>query len=186
MPQRPTALFLGEGGVLLANGWDGGGNPMKKMLLAIDDSDGSWKAVDYVSQQFAGVNDLKVTLFHVLVGLPPQFWDDGHFLTEEEKTTRKTVIDKWLSNQHHVIEPLFNRAIETLMAAGVGRGQIETKFISESVDAPAQCILAEAKAGGYRTLVVGRCGHSVRHLFMGGTASTIVNAGAGMVICVAG
>ena len=61
---------------------------MKKLLLAIDDSDGSWKAVDYVGQQFAGLNDLKVTLFHVLAGFPPQFWDDGHFSPQKRRNRR--------------------------------------------------------------------------------------------------
>ncbi len=157
---------------------------MRSMLVAIDDSEGSWKAVDYVGRQFAGVNDVKITLFHVLLGLPPQFWDDGHFLTEEEKAARKVVVEKWLSNQKYVLEPLFNRAIEKLTAFGIRRNQIETKSISESIDVVAQCILAEAKAGGYQTLVIGRCGRSVRHLLLGSTASTIINAGAGMAICV--
>ena len=158
---------------------------MKKLLLAIDDSDGSWKAVDYVGQQFAGLNDLKVTLFHVLVGFPPQFWDDGHFLTEEEKSARQAVIEKWLSNQQSILDLLFKRAIEKLTASGLRRDQIETKYISESIDVIPQCILAEARAGGYRTLVIGRCGHSVRHLFLSSTAGTVVNAGAGMAVCVA-
>ncbi len=158
---------------------------MKKMLLAIEDSDGSWKAVDYVGQQFAGLNDLKITLFHVLEGFPPQCWDDGHFLTEQEKAARKTVIEKWQSNQQAILDHLFKRAIEKLTASGIRRDQIETKYISESIDVIPQCILAEAKAGGYRTLVIGRCGHSVRHLFLSSTATTIVNAGAGIAICVA-
>jgi len=157
---------------------------MKKMLVAIDDSEGSWKAVDYVSQQFAGADDLKITLFHVLLGLPPQFWDDGHFLTEEETATRKAVIEKWLSNQNYVLEPLFSQAIEKLTKSGIRRDHIETKSVSESIDVIAQCILAEAKAGGYQTLVIGRCGRSVKHFLLGSTASTIINAGAGMAICV--
>ncbi len=157
---------------------------MKKMLVAIDDSEGSWKAVDYVGQQFAGVGDLKITLFHVLLGLPPQFWDDGHFLTVEEKAARKTVVEKWLSNQEYVLEPLFNRAIEKLTASGIRPDQIETKSVSESIDVIPQCILAEAKAGGYQTLVIGRCGRPVRHFLLGSTANAIINAGAGIAICV--
>ncbi len=157
---------------------------MKKMLVAIDDSEGSWRAVDYVSQQFAGVDDVQITLFHVLLGLPPQFWDDGHFLTVQEIAARKAVVEKWMSNQQLVLEPLFNRAIEKLTSTGIRRGQIETKYVSESIDVIAQCILAEAKSGGYQTLVIGRCGRSVKHFFLGSTTSTIINAGAGMAICV--
>ncbi len=157
---------------------------MKKMLVAIDDSEGSWKAVDYVGQQFSGMGDLRITLFHVLLGLPPQFWDDGHFLTEEEKAARKVVVEKWLSNQKYVLDPLFNRAIGNLMASGIKRDQIETKSISESIEAIAECILAEVKSGGYQTLVIGRCGRSVKHFLLGSTASAIINAGAGAAICV--
>ncbi len=157
---------------------------MRKMLLAIDDSEGSWRAVDYVGQQFTGDQDLQITLFHVLLGLPPQFWDDGHFLTQQEIAARKAVVEKWLSNQKLVLEPLFNRAIEKLTSSGIGRDQIKTKSVSESIDVIAQCILAEAKSGGYQTLVIGRCGRSVKHFFLGSTASTIINSGAGMAICV--
>lgn len=157
---------------------------MRKALVAIDDSDGSWKAIDYVGHQFEGMKDLKITLLHVLEGLPPQFWDDGHLLTEEEKASRKIVIEKWFSNQKYVLEPLFKRAIETLISLGIRRDQIETKSISESIQVIPQCILAEAKAGGYQTLVIGRCGHSLRHYFLGSTASAIINAGAGIAICV--
>jgi len=59
---------------------------VKKVLVTIDDSDGSWKALDYVGKQCEGVNDLEITLFHVLVGLPPQLWDDRHLLTEADST----------------------------------------------------------------------------------------------------
>jgi len=157
---------------------------MKKILLAIDDSVGSWRAVDYVGQQFAGLEDVQITLFHVLLGLPPQFWDDGHFLTGQEIAARKVVVEKWSSNQQLVLEPLFNRGIEKLTNSGIGRDQIKTKSVSESIDVIAQCILAEAKAGGYQTLVIGRCGRSVKHFFLGSTANSIINAGAGMAICV--
>ena len=157
---------------------------MRKILVAIDNADGSWKAVDYVGRQFEGLKDLKITLFHVLEGLPPQFWDDGHLLTEEEKGARKIVIDKWLSNQRYSLEPLFKRAIEKLTELGIQRDQLETKSISESIEVIPQCILAEARAGGYKTLVIGRCGNSMKHLLLGSTASTIINAGAGIAICV--
>ncbi len=157
---------------------------MKKILVAIDDSDGSWKAVDYVGNQFSGVKDLEITLFHVRVGLPPQFWDDGHFLTEEEKVERRTVVEKWLSHQKDVLEPLFKRAVERLTALGIPGNRIETKFVSESIEAIPKCVLSEAKAGGYQTLVIGRCGRSAKHFLLGSTTSSIINSGGGMAICV--
>jgi nucleotide-binding universal stress UspA family protein len=157
---------------------------MKRMLIAIDDSEGSWKAVDYVGQQFAGAKDLAVTLLHVAVRLPPQFWDDGHLLSEQEKQDREKVVDTWLSNQKKAFEPLFKRAVERLVRWGIGSGQIATKVISDSIDPVFQSILGEARAGEYQTLVIGRFGHRVKRLLLGSTANRVINAGAGMAICV--
>ncbi len=160
---------------------------MKKMLIAVDGSEGSLKAVEHVGRQFAGVSDLQITLFHVLLGEPPQFWDDGHLLTEDERKTRKMVIEKWLTNQKTRLEPIFQRAIDTLTREGISRDQVSTKFASESIDVIPQCILGEAKAGGYQTLVIGRCGRSrTMHFLLGSIANQIVNAGEGLAVCVVG
>jgi nucleotide-binding universal stress UspA family protein len=160
---------------------------MKKMLVCIDDSEGSWKAIEYVGDQFAGVKDLEITLFHVLLGLPPEFWDDGHFLTEEEKLARKTVVDKWMANQKQILDPLFQKAVKTLVSQGILPEQIKSKFKSESIDAVDQCILTEARSGHYRMLVIGRCGqHSTKHFLLGSVTGRILNSGAGMAICVVG
>ncbi len=163
------------------------GITMRKILIAIDGSEGASRAVDYVGRQFAGVSDLRVTLFHALLGEPPQFWDDGHLLTEDEKKARKTVIDKWLANQKGRLDSIFQKAIEALNRAGIGSEQIVTKFTTESIDVVARCILAEARAGDYQTLVIGRCGRSqTMHLLLGSIASQILNAATGLALCVVG
>jgi len=160
---------------------------MKKMLIAVDDSEGSLRAVEHVARQFAGMSDLQVTLYHVLLGEPPQFWDDGHLLTEEERKARKMVIEKWVTNQKIKLEPIFQKAIKTLTRGGISSDQIITKFTSESIDVIPQCILAEAKAGGYQTLVIGRCGRSrTMHFFLGSIANQVVNAGEGLAVYVVG
>jgi len=160
---------------------------MKKVLIAVDDSEGSLKAVEHVARQFARMTDLQITLFHVLLGEPPEFWDDGHLLTEEERKARKMVIEKWVTNQKIKLEPIFQKAIDTLTREGILRDQIVTKFILESIDVIPQCILAEAKAGGYQTLVIGRCGRSrTMHVLLGSIANRVVNAGEGLAVCVVG
>lgn len=158
---------------------------MKKMLIAIDGSEGALKAVDYVGGHFAGVSDIQTTLFHVSPGVPPELWDDGHILTEEEKAARKTVLDKWLSNQRPKVQSIFQPAIEALTKRGVKPHQIETKSVSESVKNTAECILAEARTGGYQTLVMGRCGVSrTAHALLGSIVNKILNQGAGIAVCV--
>jgi len=154
------------------------------MLLAIDGSQCSMRAVDYAGRQFSGNRDLRITLLHVLPYPPAPFWDDGHILTEEEKTARNKVIEKWLVNQRAKLEPLFHEAVEILIAKGIGPEQIEKKSISDSTDV-AESILEEARDGGYQTLVLGRCGLSASKRFLMGSVTTkIVNNGSGIAICI--
>jgi len=160
---------------------------MRKILIAIDGSEGALKAVDYAGNQFAGMGDLQITLYHVSPGIPPELWDDGHILNEEEKAARRKVLDKWLANQQAKIESVFQPAIENLTQRGIKPKQIETKSVSESVKNTAECILTEAKAGGYHTLIIGRCGASATvHALMGSIANKIASRGAGIAVCLVG
>jgi hypothetical protein len=126
---------------------------VRRILIAIDGSEGASKAVDYAGKQFAGISDLQITLYHVSPGVPPELWDDGHILNQEEKTARRKVLDKWLANQQAKIESVFQ----------------------------------PAKAGGYQTLIMGRCGSSATvHALMGSIANKITNRGAGIAVCLVG
>jgi nucleotide-binding universal stress UspA family protein len=160
---------------------------MRKILIAIDGSEGASKAADYAGKQFAGISDLQITLYHVSPGVPPELWDDGHILDEEEKTARRKVLDKWLANQQAKIESIFQPAIEGLTQRGINPKQIETKSVSESVKNTAECILAKAKTGGYQTLIMGRCGAPATvHALMGSIANKIASRGAGIAVCLVG
>jgi nucleotide-binding universal stress UspA family protein len=144
---------------------------MNKILVAIDDSEGALKAVDFVGHLFAGAGDSKVTVLHVIPNLPAPLWDDGHILTEEEREARKQVIDKWLDNQK-------------LRLQGVSRDRIETKTLTDTLDV-AEKILFEVKDGGYQMLAIGRHGYSkTKRLIMGSVAASIINHGSGMAVCV--
>ena len=157
---------------------------MNKMLVAIDGSQCSMRAVDYAGRQFSGNRDLRVTLLHVLPYPPAPFWDDGHILSEQEKAARNSVIEKWLVNQRAKLEPLFKEAVELLIGQGIGPEQIEKKSISDSTDV-AESILEEARDGGYQTLILGRCGLSASKRFLMGSVTTkIVNNGSGIAICI--
>lgn len=157
---------------------------MKKMLVAIDGSEGSSKAVEFVGRFFSGSGDLKITLFYVLPELPAGLWEEGHILIEEEKAKRKDTIDNWLDNQKLKIEPIFKTAIDTLTKRGISPEQLETKTVSEFADA-AQGILTEAKSGGYQTIVLGRRGLSnISRFLMGSVTNKIIHHGTGLTICI--
>lgn len=157
---------------------------MKKLLIAVDGSESSLRAVDYVGRQFAGIEDFRVTLFHVLPYVPTSFWDDGHVLTAGERQARQEVVDKWKRNQQLKLDPIFRSAKEVLIKKGIREAQIDTKSVSDSADV-AETILEEVSDGGYQTLVIGRRGLSpAKRLLMGSVTSEIINRGAGTAICV--
>ena len=157
---------------------------MKKMLIAIDGSDCALKAVDYVGRQFSGVDDLLITLLHVLPYPPAPLWDDGHIPTKEEKGERDIAIERWLKDQRSKADGIFAKAVDILTSNGFSAHQIETKTVSDSTDV-AGSILEETRDKGYQTLVVGRCGHSPAKKFvMGSVTMKIISHGAGVAICV--
>lgn len=155
---------------------------MKKLLIAIDDSASSMKAAEYVAEQFGGAGEIQVGLVHVLPNLPALFWDEGHILSEEEKRDRQKVVDTWLAGQMKKMVPKFNKAVEALTKTGVKPEQIQIKSISDSIDV-ADSIIEEARDGGYRTIIVGRCDRSAKHL-LGSVSSRIVAQGAGLTVTI--
>ncbi len=157
---------------------------MNKILIAVDGSEGSLKAADYVGHQFSGMDDLHITLLHILPYVPTSFWDDGHILTKQERSAREKVIDIWVRNQQLRVDPIFQSATEILIRRGIDPEQVETKGVSDSADV-AESILEEARDGGYQTLVLGRRGFSpAKRLFIGSVTTKIINHGAGIAICV--
>lgn len=154
---------------------------MIKLLVAIDDSSGAMKAVDYVAQQLSQCG-AQIGLVHVLPNLPAIFWDEGHILSEAEKSDRKKVVDKWLDAQKAKIEPIFKESIETLTAKGVPADWIQTRFVSDSTDV-ADSIIEQARDSGYQTIVVGRSHHSPKNV-LGTVPYRIANQGAGLVVII--
>ncbi len=157
---------------------------MRKIAIAIDGSKCAAKAVDYVGRMFSGMDDLRITLLHVLPYLATSLWDDGHILSRQEREARRKVVEVWAKNQETKADPLFGTAREILTKRGIRPEQIGTKTISDSTDI-AGSILEEVRDGAYQTLVVGRCGlTAAKRVLMGSVTSRIISHGAGTAICV--
>ncbi len=155
---------------------------MNKLLVALDDSSSAMKAVEYVARHFGATPDLQIGLVYVLPNLPAVFWDEGHIFSEEEKKSRKTIVDKWLADRAAKMKPVFEQAIGMLTTAGVGKERITVQSISDSTDAAAS-IVEVARDKGYETIVTGRCDRSPRHL-LGSVTGRIVSQGAGLTVTV--
>jgi nucleotide-binding universal stress UspA family protein len=136
----------------------------KNILIAVDDSDNSRRAVSYVAQLLGGMGGFKVAIVHVI----PQAEED-YFATTEEK-------EKWLSRHTTKVEDMLENYRQILIRAGFDENDVSIRFPLRYCPSMAECILAERDETEYNTLVVGRQGISRSEEFLfGSVSSKIVN-----------
>ena len=142
----------------------GGDIQSRKMLIAVDASDNSRKAVDYVGT-FAAATEAELTLYHVIRSLGIGILEDFPRSKEEIK-----VFDEVLASH---AQDMFQAYQESLEKAGVVPARILTKYTRQSHTRAGE-ILREAKDGDYGTIVMGRRGLSKVHEFLMGRVTNKV------------
>ncbi len=137
-----------------------GGTPnIGKILVAMDASEGSKRAVEYVGSTVES-SHWEVTLFHVI----------------------RDVDSKKVEKNQKIMASIFKKAIKHLEKAGFNRHQIQTKIVTE-VPSRASAIVVEALNGGYGTIVVGRRGLSNIETFdMGRVSNKIIQMAREMAV----
>ena len=148
-----------------------------KVLIALDSSQGAWGAVEYVAEAFGQTPGVQVTLLHVLSGLPPAFWDDGHILEAKEKESRQRLVTNWQQEQEKKWQGLVKKAHERLTKAGVAKDAVVNKFKPKDYDV-AEDILSAAAAGNFDTIVMGRRGLGLAKTLVLGSVTNKVVQGA--------
>jgi nucleotide-binding universal stress UspA family protein len=128
-----------------------------KVLVPLDGSPGSQRAVDYCARVFAPHPGAEIRMLHILAGLPPAMWDDGHILNERERENRQRLIENWKGEQEQKWTEIFAAARQKLSDAGMVAEQVSTLFVTKYFDV-ADDILKEAAKGAYDTIVLGRRG----------------------------
>ena len=153
-----------------------------KLLIALDKSEGAWRAVEYVAKTFARTPEVEVTLLHILGGLPPAFWDDGHILNEKERENRQRLIDNWQAEREKEWQGLVSKATDVLKAAGVP--SVTSKFTPKYYD-EAEDIVNEAVEGGFGTIVMGRRGlGKAKTLLLGSITNKVVQNSRGRAVII--
>lgn len=157
--------------------------PVKKLLLAVDESSFSMKAVDFVASLLGG-QGYEVCIFHAIIGLdavtfeiPAQTMPEPH---ESE------LPDSCLEAFKIRVARLFRNIREKLVRAGFEPEKISEK-IRTGVYSRSDAIVKEAQDGGYSTIVVGRRGLSqVDSFFMGRVGHEVVYGGKNFTVWVVG
>jgi nucleotide-binding universal stress UspA family protein len=155
-----------------------------KVLVALDSSPGAWGAVEYVAEAFGKTPGVQVTLLHVLSGLPPAFWDDGHILEEKEKESRQRLVAGWQQDQEKKWQGLVKKAHDHLTKAGVPKDAVVNNFKPKDYDV-AEDILNVAKAGSFDTVVMGRRGLGMaKTLLLGSVTQKVAQNAKGCAVII--
>lgn len=126
----------------------GGRTHPESLLLALDGSEGSFRAVEFTASILPRVSG--VVLFHALRGF--DIYERGQNGSAAEDHNRK-----WL--ERYDVESAFDRAGKRLSAAGIDPSSVSTRFV-KGVTSRSGAIVGEAREGSLGTLVLGRRGHS--------------------------
>lgn len=142
-----------------------------RVLVALDGSEDSFRAVDHVGFIMARHPSMRATLIHVSTALAAYCsLDEDEELTEMEEELIAQEEDYCLRNY-------FGKAIRMLGRAGVETERIEVNFVAKGLEL-SRSILKEAAAGNFGTIVVGRKGTSrIKGLLMGSVSNRILQAG---------
>jgi nucleotide-binding universal stress UspA family protein len=139
----------------------------RKILIAVDESKNSMKAVDYVAQGMQPTG--MVTLFSVIPSPSAACGLDSPSLTPLFKENAQTFCAMEDTKKDHV-KKFMEKAKQALVKAGFPSKNVTIKIRKKKVGI-ARDILKEAEQGQYTTLVVGRRGLSGIKQFMFGSIS---------------
>ena len=147
---------------------------VKKILLAVDTSSASMKAVEFVASLLGGYG-YEICIFHAIPGLGAIHFDLSEVCTPE--IPELNMPDTCLETFKLKVARLFQDVKGRLMASGFESGKISEKIIS-GVHSRSEAIVREAEDGGFGTIVVGRRGLSkVEAFFMGRVGHEVVYGG---------
>jgi len=132
----------------------------KKLLIAVDASENSSRAVDYVIRMLGGQDDVAVTLLHLV-----QEPEEDFFRTPEERRT-------WLEEHQGRMAAVLEAYRQRLLAAGFGEARVAARLSVRRCPTVSGCILDEAERESPDAIVVGRKGISAKEEFLFGSVSS--------------
>jgi nucleotide-binding universal stress UspA family protein len=139
----------------------------RDIMVAVDGSENSFKAVDHLAFIIGGNTDLKISFFHVAPRLqdfcPVDFEDADSEALEE-------IIAQ---GDQHCIDQFYAHAKKKLNEAGVQQNQISFAA-KEGAFRVGKAVLDEYRRGNFGTLVVGRRGVN-RKFFTGSVSRYLIN-----------
>ncbi len=132
----------------------------KKILVGIDLSENSLKAVDYVGRMMSSDPKVQITLLNVIRQPSPDVMPD-----EKERTGH-------VERLYAETASLMEEAGKRLSSQGIPQANIHLKILEcDRFVSVSELILQEQKREGYETVVIGRRGMTKRQEFLFGSVS---------------
>ena len=131
----------------------------RNILIAVDASENSRRAVQYVGDMLGGIKGFNATLLHVI-----REPEEDEFPEQGEK-------EKWYQEHLRHVDRMLEEYRRMLIAAGFADGDVSIRSSLRYCPSMAECILAERDSQEYATLVVGRRALSLKEEFLFGSIS---------------
>ena len=153
-----------------------------KILIVVDESPATRKALQYVAKIAAGRPDVRVCLAHSLLSPPRQLVE----LRGAEKVRLRAFKSRWISAEEMTEHRALQRANEVLSRGGLANSSIEAHFCYLVDPSRAtQEILKLAQMRKCDTIVIGRASLSwLSEVIRGDPAEEFVRQGKGFTIWV--
>ncbi|MCW5798714.1 MAG: universal stress protein [Nitrospira sp.] len=140
----------------------------KNLLIAVDDSNATTRALHYVGALLRETPAVTITLFHVLNPMPRELMEHGGSENPDMERQLGEQLRKdqqeWMQTEETLEYPILERALDRLNETGFPTERVTLKlgYAGDLVDT----ILDEVRAGGYGTLVLTKHGQpDAAHLF---------------------
>jgi nucleotide-binding universal stress UspA family protein len=143
------------------------------LLLVVDDSPCSKRAVQYVGKFLGHRRGFQIYLFRLIPPLPPALLEFGGAedsqLEEKLEAELRRDQENWIASARESAKPALEEAAKVLHKAGVVRNSIHIDFsYPVEIRNAAGTLLEQARAKGCHTLVIGHTAHSWLREITGG------------------
>ncbi len=149
----------------------------QKLLIPFNFTRYDQKALDFVIQNFANQQNIKVTLFSVYSSVP-EIKSGGSPIMEKMKNNLI-----YLSQKNRELEAALVEAQRTLTNGGFSNSQVTYSFVPRKKDIASE-IIRMVKTESFNLLILNHKPGKATHLFTGNVFSKVVNALSNCAICI--
>jgi len=159
-----------------------------KILVAVDGSGASERALEYAAKKALDFGDAQLTIFHVGEPIPVNVMEydklPGKGEWEEKLEKHRQEVEKYEKMEAQADTEMFRYLKHRAEQIGLKPEQIKTRFAADVQNIPTEIIM-EAEKGGYEAICLGRHGRSsVKEFFIGSVSERVVRHAKGCAVWV--